>query len=938
MGVALAGSMLQAGPKAPNSPSGGGETLYSQPYDYDNRGNEYTQSYTETYPGGIYTNTQAADDFTIPQGQTWAIQYVFAGAGGLSDYDCSCAAGYSIYIYSNAMSGTQEVPGTEVYSYDSFTDNSNSFSPNTHRPEGGTYAFGLYPEAVLTSGKYWLSVQYHYDYTEPLGAAQPAQSSPRGSEYTGPGWAWRNSTELHGSPAVWRSTTSSTSPSTSAPSGSTACGDDWGIRSTDCGMAPTEPDQEFALSGDRYFDSYPTPIVEACGPAWRITPSEHLTATYTEQSYEYLMDVSMVSAYDGWAVGYAETEADYTYAPMIQRWDGTGWNLYPSPIVTSAGSYSVSAPAGSSQHSFLEGVDMLSATNGWAVGEYYSATAGDEQTLIMRFNGSSWSVFPSPNVSETEPVENYLLEVDAVSSTNAWAVGWYVTPTLSPDNYSYLPLIMHYNGTDWQISAAPYISYTTPYFTGFDQSLDGVSAVPGSNQVWAVGFVNDYTTGNTIPLTLRYNGTSWQNIPTPFNTSVFSSSDDFEYRLYSVSALSQNNVWAVGSYNKAGVADNNPQTLVMHWNGSSWSVVPSPNRTLENELYGVQALSANNIWAVGEYSENTWGEPYRVDGPTAPGESRAAKHPGHARERLSPEAPGGTYGSPLVMHWDGLDWQIMDTPQQQFTHYDILFDLDAVSPEDIHAVGIGESNNAYFNSDTALTERYNDPCVASCTTEFPDVEEGSTFYPFVKCLVCRQIISGFGDGTFRPGANVTRGQLAKIVSNAARFNEAVPSNQQTFADIPYSTDPSSYWVYVERLNGRGVIGGYACGGTNPDTGEDEDCDGENRPYYRPGSLVTRGQASKIVSQAAGFVEDVPATQQTYQDVPPTGPGSTFWVFIERLSSRGVMGGYPCGTPPAGSCQPGNRPYFLPGNNLSRGQAAKIVANTFYPGCETLTRK
>jgi hypothetical protein len=134
-----------------------------------------------------------------------------------------------------------------------------------------------------------------------------------------------------------------------------------------------------------------------------------------------------------------------------------------------------------------------------------------------------------------------------------------------------------------------------------------------------------------------------------------------------------------------------------------------------------------------------------------------------------------------------------------------------------------------------------------------------------------------------------------------------------------------------------VIDGYECGGMNSQTGEAEPCDAEHRPYYRPANSVTRGQASKIVAGAAGFNEEIPTTQQTYEDVPPTGEGSTFWVFIERLSDRSVVGGYECGTGPAGGCEDGNRAYFLPNDSLSRGQAAKIVANTFFPDCQAAAR-
>jgi hypothetical protein len=99
------------------------------------------------------------------------------------------------------------------------------------------------------------------------------------------------------------------------------------------------------------------------------------------------------------------------------------------------------------------------------------------------------------------------------------------------------------------------------------------------------------------------------------------------------------------------------------------------------------------------------------------------------------------------------------------------------------------------------------------------------------------------------------------------------------------------------------------------------------PYFRPFAKATRGQTSKIVSNAAGFTET--QTLQMFEDVPPT---HTFYQEIQRLASRGVMGGYPCGEP-GEPCLSG-KPYFRPFNNVTRGQSAKIVANTFFPGCQT----
>ncbi len=211
-----------------------------------------------------------------------------------------------------------------------------------------------------------------------------------------------------------------------------------------------------------------------------------------------------------------------------------------------------------------------------------------------------------------------------------------------------------------------------------------------------------------------------------------------------------------------------------------------------------------------------------------------------------------------------------------------------------------------------------DPVYLEWKSLFSDVIQGSTFYPYVMCLVGHDIISGYSDGTFRPQNEVTRGQVAKVVANAANLTGPVAS--QSFEDLPPG---STFYDFVGRLASQGYISGYACGGAG------EPCVPPlNLPYFRPNASVTRGQISKIVSEAAGFGE-TPGPQQ-FEDV---APGSTFYQYIYRLASRAIMQGYACGGAGEPCRQPLNRPYFRPGNTATRGQASKIVANAFLPGCE-----
>lgn len=224
-------------------------------------------------------------------------------------------------------------------------------------------------------------------------------------------------------------------------------------------------------------------------------------------------------------------------------------------------------------------------------------------------------------------------------------------------------------------------------------------------------------------------------------------------------------------------------------------------------------------------------------------------------------------------------------------------------------------NTAYNPTDITITVA----CVSGCNG-FTDVPAGSTFYPFVTCLVNRGVISGYSDGTFRPSNPVSRAQLSKIVALSAGYSD--PPGSQTFEDI---APGSTFYTYIQQLSSRGVIGGYACGGAG------EPCiSPASRPYFRPNGTASRGQTSKIVAIAKGLPAP-PSGQQTFQDV---AVGSTFWQWIEALSTAGAIGGYPCGgtgEPCVGSA---NRPYFRPSDLVTRGQASKIVANTFFPNCQS----
>jgi hypothetical protein len=119
------------------------------------------------------------------------------------------------------------------------------------------------------------------------------------------------------------------------------------------------------------------------------------------------------------------------------------------------------------------------------------------------------------------------------------------------------------------------------------------------------------------------------------------------------------------------------------------------------------------------------------------------------------------------------------------------------------------------------------PIYTPITPTFIDVPPTHTFYQHIETAAFNNIVSGYSDGTFRPYANVTRGQLSKIDVVAAGWpliNPTVP----TFSDVPME---NPFYTYIETAFCHGVISGYSDG------------------TFRPFNDATRGQISKIVYES-----------------------------------------------------------------------------------------
>jgi hypothetical protein len=304
-----------------------------------------------------------------------------------------------------------------------------------------------------------------------------------------------------------------------------------------------------------------------------------------------LSGAAVIGASDMWAVGDIDTgtfgcnpfqtvgtgSGGGPFQTLAEHFNGTSWSVVPTPALKDAA---------------LSGVAGAAGNNVWAVGD--QAEGSSFNTLIEHWDGTSWTVVPGPKL----PKDSALTGVTAPATNNAWAVGFTSGSTA---------LVEHWDGTSWSI-------VSSRAFTGVSISAGAVSA-DSSTDVWAMGFL---ATGSTTAenVSLHWNGTSWSQIPAAHLRSG---------GVGPLSALSPANVWAVGTGPGAptGGFSAHPTAVIEHWDGTSWSVVPSPNPNPSgnNSLGAVAAVSANDVWAVG----------LQLQGP-------------------------------FTEHWDGTSWSIISAP------------------------------------------------------------------------------------------------------------------------------------------------------------------------------------------------------------------------------------------------------------------------------------
>jgi hypothetical protein len=277
-------------------------------------------------------------------------------------------------------------------------------------------------------------------------------------------------------------------------------------------------------------------------------------------------------------------------------------------------------------------------------------------------------------------------DVSCMQANRCVAVGEY----WSLDVHTKVTLAELWNGTSWSVM-------TTPYPPGLDEGWEynrnafflGVSCTPNDDCV-AVGRYRD-PSETEKPLAEHWDGSQWVITPLPEPEGAT------DARLESVSCASVMNCVAVGSFTNT---ENVQKTLAEHWDGTSWTIQPTPNAAGYplNLLRGVSCSSSTSCTAVGAYGESL----IRI-------------------------------GGSLAEHWDGTSWTIQLTPSGGTESFDSpqFYDVSCASASTCTAVGYYDAigSSGYYTVRT-LAERWNGAEWAVQSTPTPQ-EEG--YFSGISC-------------------------------------------------------------------------------------------------------------------------------------------------------------------------------------------------------------
>lgn len=389
------------------------------------------------------------------------------------------------------------------------------------------------------------------------------------------------------------------------PNGSTAMTRDrsagadapWTQLATPAG--PLAADVSFLLWGTN--GAPPSPGSDPCG-AWSVADAPNPAGT----DHAILRDVVVLAPDDAWAAGEytLSVQGSLQTRTLVQHWDGASWTIVPSPSPSPcpscthatfdavaaaapddlwfAGGKRVQGPGGFlGTHIFVarfdgaewtvmdtpltaggsganvRDIEIIAPDDIWFFGDFIDPGSGTTPALAMHWDGSGFTVVPTPYPSGGTP--GWGLEAaSALASDDIWAVGGGSDGDEVASGY-----IIHWDGANWTRVQGP-----TP---GTFQRLYAVEAI-APDDVWAVG--DSFTAGvGYAPLFLHWNGSQWSTVPSPDGGR-------------SLVAFASDHVYSSGSG-------------IVHWNGIEWRSVEQFASVIGPAALALDGSSLCDLHAVG---------------------------------------------------------------------------------------------------------------------------------------------------------------------------------------------------------------------------------------------------------------------------------------------------------------------------------------------------
>jgi hypothetical protein len=327
------------------------------------------------------------------------------------------------------------------------------------------------------------------------------------------------------------------------------------------------------VSGSQQSANSPASAVSApaCDSKWNQVSSANQGVYGTR-----LFSVSAISPTAAWAVGDYVNVAGIRLS-VVEYWDGSTWTVPAAqPAAVGAGDNS------------LASVTALASDNVWAVGfsRANNTTPDNALTLIEHYDGTSWTQVASPNLALAA---NALFGVKSLATNDIWAVGEAKASSTSSQG-----LIEHYDGTTWTIKVgAP--------THGLEVLFDALPLA--ANDVWAVG--QGSNGGATYPLLEHWDGTAWTVPPyvtvglPPTGTAI----------AYNDIAGVQGDMWIVG-WGSTGAG---AFTFAQHYDGQAWTIASPPSPGQNDQLIGVRYTANNDVWAFGSTAYSGGGTSSELD-------------------------------------------------------------------------------------------------------------------------------------------------------------------------------------------------------------------------------------------------------------------------------------------------------------------------------------